>query len=179
VEEDGGPERDEAEEGGGGGEDNDGEAKGDVLLGDADGLAGFVEEKGEEVEVVFEEDGVGGVDGGGAADAAHGNAYGGAGERGGVVDAVAHHGEAMLGGESGDTGKFVFGAEVCKDVGEAECFADGVRVGGMIAGEHDGGEFEVGEFLHEGGEVFADLVGKAKEIEVGTDAEGGEDVVGG
>ena len=140
MEEDGDPERDEAEEGGGGGEADDGEGEGEILFDDGEVFGGFVEEPGEEMEVVVEEDDVGGVDGGGAADAAHRDADGGAGEGGGVVDPVADHGEAPCFGEFGDFVEFVFGAKIGVDFVDAEHVGDGLGVLGIVAGEHDGAE---------------------------------------
>ena len=71
----------------------DDQGKDDVLLDDADALAGDLDGLGDLERVVVHQHDVGGLDGGVGAHGAHGDADVGAGQDRGVVDAVADEGQ--------------------------------------------------------------------------------------
>ena len=72
----------------------------------------------------------------------------GGGERRGVVDAVAGHGDdAAVAREFFDHRAFLFGQHVRFDLRDAEAFGDGERRGAVVAGEHDHRDAVGGERL--------------------------------
>ena len=82
-------------------------------------------------------DHVGGF-GGDVAGAGDGDADGGGGERGGIVDAVAHHADvAAFGGKLADAGELLFGEQAGVHFGDAGFARDGLGGAAAVAGEHD------------------------------------------
>jgi len=121
----------------------------------AEGGAREADGAGEAAEVAFHEGDAGAFDGDVGA-GAHGDADIGGGEGGGVVDAVAGHGDAFAGAfQLLDEADFVGGCEAGFDAIEAEREGDGVGGGAVVAGGDDdfdaegveGGDGVAGGFL--------------------------------
>ena len=117
--------------------DADGEH--DVLVHDAHGLARYADGAGDVARLVVHEDDVRGLDGGVRAHGAHGDAHIGAGEHGGVVDAVAHEGEVAAGGveDALHLLDLVAGQQLGVVFVQAEFCCDGARHLLAVAGEHN------------------------------------------
>eukprot|EP00964_Phaeocystis_antarctica_P067309 scaffold40740_cov69-Phaeocystis_antarctica.AAC.1 len=116
---------------------------------------------GEAAEVVGHQHDARRLRGHGGALHAHGDAHVGGGERGAVVDAVAHHGHRRLLGEVLDRGELLLRLHARVAVGDAHARADGLRRLGAVAGEHDRLDVERVEGAHRLGAVGAHAVGEA------------------
>ena len=120
----------------------DAEGEDDVLIDDADALAGDADRLGDLQRVVVHEDHVRRLDGRVGAHRAHGDADVGAGEDGRVVDAVADEGQdvlrALLRQEALDLSDLLGGQQLAVDLVDVEVpgHLSGHRVD--VAGEHDG-----------------------------------------
>ena len=138
VEDDGGSDADEPDEGGRDQEGDHAEAEEQVLADDPAGLAAETDDDRELGEVVAHERDVGGLEGDVGAGGTHGDADGGVGQGGGVVDAVADHGDlALLGAEPFDGGDLVLGHQVAPGIGEADLAGDRLGDELVVAREHD------------------------------------------
>ena len=142
--------------------------------GDADGV---VEEGPEQVLVYVAQRGAGHADGGGdvAQLALHehdvgrvdgdvgtgsdGDADVGAGQGGGVVDAVADHGDLALLHELADDALLAVGQDAGDDLVHARLGADGLRGALVVAGEHDDADAHVAQLANGARAVLLDDVG--------------------
>ncbi len=99
------------------------ERRGDDEVGghDAAGAARQLDHGGDSGEVVADDDGVGGLQGEVGPGAAHGDAGVRGGQRGGVVDAVADHGDPLPAGfELADGSDLILGQQPGAHVGDAD-----------------------------------------------------------
>src|SRR5471032_195087 len=98
--------------------------------------------------------------------AGYGDADIGGGQRGGVVDAVADHGDASAAGlQAGDGGRFVGGQHVGDDAAYAQFLADGVGAALVVAGEQDGLDVHRLQRLQRGAGLRFDAVAEGQQAQ--------------
>ena len=131
-----------------------GEGPEQVALDGAQGAAGQADGVGGRAQVAPDQGDVAGLDGHVGA-GAHGQAQVGLGQRGGVVDTVADHGDdPALGLQPADDVELVLGQDLGDDLVDADLAGDRPGRGGVVAGQQDRGEAErpqLGDGLGRGG----------------------------